>query len=597
MNLKTIKLVIWDMDETLWRGTISEGEVFPIPANIEFIRLTADMGIVHSICSKNDYAIVQKKLSELGLWDYFVFASIDWSSKGSRVRHIIDSMKLRNVNVLFVDDNIQNLEEAKHFCPGIQTALPDMLAELYDAADAATKTDISHKRLKQYKVLEEKEASRGGFASNEDFLMSCNIRVEIHDDCENQIDRLSDLVIRSNQLNYTKVRSTKEDLTALFEDNSVHCGYVSVRDKFGDYGVIGFFAVRNGRALHYVFSCRTLGMQVEQYVYMQLGCPQIEVVGDVVSQLKTDFLPPWINQENVSGNTKTTKQHRGKILIKGPCDMSQMYAFLSGCENMTTEFTYTNADGIQTEGHNHTAQLVTALYASNEEKRKILDSVGIFDKDMLDTALLHDKFDTVVLSMLTDGNLGVYRHRETGWEVALCEKYYDLTDSKNADGYINGSIFNSGIHFTPEKLEKFSQKFERTTDTTWHKTVANLEKIHAYLGKNTMLILLLGTTRACPKCAKLSYQNRHLEHAAMKCEIEKWAQDKNNVKLICYDKYIHSDSDFFDTINHFVKRVYYDLATDLVAIFGNAYVKGRLILYKERIKQVLRQSKNKLRRL
>ena len=92
MNLKTIKLVIWDMDETLWRGTISEGEVFPIPANIEFIRLTADMGIVHSICSKNDYAIVQKKLSELGLWDYFVFASIDWSSKGSRVRHIIDSL-------------------------------------------------------------------------------------------------------------------------------------------------------------------------------------------------------------------------------------------------------------------------------------------------------------------------------------------------------------------------------------------------------------------------------------------------------------------------------------------------------------------------
>ena len=355
MDIKNIKLIIWDLDETLWRGTISEGEISPVSANIDFIKQTTDMGIVHSICSKNDYDVVHRKLAELGLWDYFVFASIDWSPKGNRVKHIIDSMKLRDVNVLFIDDNVQNLEEAKHFCPGIMTTMPDALGDLYQEAIASPKTDTAHKRLQQYVVLQKKEASKEAFASNEDFLMSCNIRVAIHSDCANQIDRIADLVIRSNQLNYTKIRSSKDELAVLFADNTVDCGYVSVCDKFGDYGIVGFFAVQGARALHYVFSCRTLGMQVEQYVYMKLGCPTIEVSGEVVSPLSSDFLPPWINQETVQSETQKQQKHSSKVLIKGPCDMSQMYAFLNGCENITTEFTYTNADGIQTEGYNHTA--------------------------------------------------------------------------------------------------------------------------------------------------------------------------------------------------------------------------------------------------
>ena len=599
MNLKTIKLVIWDLDETLWRGTISEGEVFPVPANIEFIKLTTDMGIVHSICSKNDYAVVQKKLAELGLWEYFVFASIDWSSKGSRVRHIIDSMKLRDVNVLFVDDNIQNLEEAKHFCPGIMAATPDALGELYAEAAIAPKTDITHKRLEQYKVLQEKEASKEAFASNEDFLMSCNIRVEIHSDCANQLDRIADLVIRSNQLNYTKLRSSKEELAALFADGSVDSGYVSVRDRFGDYGIVGFYAVKDGRAQHYVFSCRTLGMQVEQYVYMKLGCPVVEVSGEVVSPLRDSFLPPWINQESTDKETQKKQKHSGRVLIKGPCDMSQMYAFLSGCENMTTEFTYTNADGVQTEGHNHTSQLVTALCASDDEKQRILSSTPFFDKAMLDTALLHEKFDIVVLSMLTDGNLGAYRHRDTGFDVALCEKYYDLTDPTNLELYTGGGIFTSGIRFTEENLAQFRDVFDCVTDRTWQTTVANLERIRAFIGKDTTLVLLLGSEQECTKCYKSSYTNRHLEHAAMNRMVKAWAQGKDNVKLICYDRYIHSQGDFLDTINHFVKRVYYDLAGDLALIIDKhngavVRVKGRLSLYGAQIIQKLRCVKNKL---
>ena len=601
MNIQNIKLIIWDLDETLWRGTISEGEVEPIAAYVKFVRDAADMGIVHSICSKNDFETVRTRLTEMGMWDFFVFPSIDWTPKGSRIKKIIDTMRLRYVNVLFVDDNLQNLEEAKHFCPGIMTALPDELSELCAAAAAAEHKDPTHKRLQQYRVMEEKENLRGEFESNEDFLYSCNIKAIIEYDCQNHIDRIADLIIRSNQLNYTKIRLSKDELSQLLCDGSVRCGYVSVHDSFGDYGIVGFFAVRDGRAIHFVFSCRVLGMQVEQYVYSVLGCPEIEISGDVAAPLRRGFVPPWINGSAVKSenNSGGKVENSVKILLKGPCDMLQMHSFLSGCKNLTTEFAYTNEKGIYTEGHNHTSQLVTALYASDSDKARILESGSFFDPNMLDTSLLRKKYDYVVLSMLTDGNLGIYRHSETGFEIALCEKYYALTDEKWTDKYTGGELFCGGIRFTEENLAEFHSNFTFCGNSDFHKSVENLEKILAFIGNDTKLILLLGSEKKqlgpCPP----ALENRHLEHARMNRLIEAWANGKPNVTLIHYDKYIRRQSDFLDTINHFSKRVYYSLAADLVNIFGNdaengVRLKGKSSLYISDFKQRLRDIKNVL---
>ena len=80
-------------------------------------------------------------------------------------------MKLRSINVLFVDDNVQNLEEAKHFCPEIMTVLPEELVSLFEEAKSADQKDLNHKRLKQYQLLEKKEASRSEYQSNTEFLM------------------------------------------------------------------------------------------------------------------------------------------------------------------------------------------------------------------------------------------------------------------------------------------------------------------------------------------------------------------------------------------------------------------------------------------
>ena len=156
-ELSKIKLVIWDLDDTFWQGTLSEGEITPIEENIELVKALTDRGIVNSICSKNDAAPAEDKLKELNVADFFVFKSINWEPKGQRISNLIKEMGLRPVNCLFIDDNVVNLNEAKFYEPQLMTMEPEKIEYLQNFVAESVATDSTHKRLKNYKVLEEKQ--------------------------------------------------------------------------------------------------------------------------------------------------------------------------------------------------------------------------------------------------------------------------------------------------------------------------------------------------------------------------------------------------------------------------------------------------------
>lgn len=568
-DLKQIKLIIWDLDETLWSGTLSESNIFLKEDYITFIKDTMDIGIIHSICSKNDYTLAKQKLQKIGLWDYFVFPSINWEPKGPRIKNIIDNMALRAVNVLFVDDNLQNLNEAKYFCPEIKVDTPLGIEAEFEIVKNLAKTDLQHKRLKQYKLLQKKNEEKQQFDSNEEFLYSCRIQVDILYDCLNHIERIYDLLIRSNQLNYTKNRPTKQELNNILKDPQNKCGYVNVKDRFGDYGLVGFFVLKNDKLIHYTFSCRILGMRIEQYIYMLLKCPRLDIVSPVVSLLNTNEFPKWINQKQVVDSTvNENTKIKEKILLKGPCDMQSIFSFIKESDNILGEFSYTNTQGVLTEGHNHTAQILTALEATEEEKRLILSEFAWIDKDSLTTKILAEKYDFIVLSMLTDGNLGIYRHKKTGRCMAFCERYYDLTSLENRDKYCKKEIFTSNISFSESDLSLFAKSYEYVDNCDGEITIANLERIRELIPLKTKLILILGSEMEFKGKTKPSYINRHIFHRMLNKKIRNWAEDKNNVVLIPFDKFIHSQKDFLDSINHFVKRVYYDLTYEILNIIG-----------------------------
>jgi FkbH-like protein len=127
-----IRLVIWDLDECFWSGTLSEGPITYSQANHDLVIELAKRGILNSIVSKNDLEHVRSIFVEKGLWEYFVFPSVNWDPKGPRIKAIIDACQLRPASVLFIDDNHLNRAEAQHFISDLSIASDEIIPQILE---------------------------------------------------------------------------------------------------------------------------------------------------------------------------------------------------------------------------------------------------------------------------------------------------------------------------------------------------------------------------------------------------------------------------------------------------------------------------------
>jgi FkbH-like protein len=281
-----IKCVIWDLDETIWEGSLAENtSITPKHRIVELISALNGKGIINSICSKNEYETAKLKLQSLGIWDFFVFPVIGFVPKGQNIKEIIELLQLRAENVLFVDDNAGNRNEAQYYCEKIMVADPNDEGFLAAMKDVVARTS-GESRLERYKLLEKKHIAKSQFSDNIQFLRDSNIVVCV---LRNPADltfkeRIFELANRTNQLNFTGSRfATMADFENYFESQqsiNINHGVIFVYDKYGDYGLVGFYAFdeqRDKKTLdHFLFSCRILNMGVEQAVYQYL-CEQFTI--------------------------------------------------------------------------------------------------------------------------------------------------------------------------------------------------------------------------------------------------------------------------------------------------------------------------------
>lgn len=553
-----IKLIIWDLDDTLWHGTLSEGHIEPCDHIIQLIKHLTDCGIVNSICSKNDKIAVEKELSQLNILEYFVFNSIDWSPKGKRIQAMLSGMGLRAENVLFIDDNVSNLNEAIFFEPKIHIAEPIVISDLIKYFSKIPKSDEKHSRLNRYKILEQKRIDQLQYDNNEQFLYQSHICVEIKRDCVNQIDRITELVARTNQLNYTKCRSSKEELVNLISDGSIDSGYVTVKDRYGDYGIVGFFAVREHKCIHFLFSCRTIGQGVEQYVYSILKYPDIQVVGNVVATLKKETIPMWINQGTCEQPLNQLQSLSGKILFKGPCDLSSL-AFNYETTSIVTEFTYIGEHGNSIEHHNHSINYLRFPFLTLIEKKELIDDCIFNDENMFNTDLYNPDVKLVFLSTLIESNLAIYKRKRDGYLLAFGEYCNDLTDVNRIDSFINGDLYCYSNKYTREWLLNFSKNWDYQGRISIEEYINNLNLLLEKLPKTTKICLLLGSEIPYLKNTKKAYEDRHLVHKEFNNALRIFAKNNSRILLLDFNDFIKSQHDFTDNINHFQRRVYYDI--------------------------------------
>lgn len=585
MNPEKIKLVIWDLDNTFWSGTISEGEVESIPKNIELVKYLTDCGIINSICSKNTFEVAVDKLNELEIFDYFVFPSIDWKPKGQRIHNLIKDMSLRAENVLFIDDEITNLEEAKHYSPEIMVAGPEAIQVLFEFVAASEKKDLSHTRLQQYKVLETKGIEQKKYDNNEDFLFASNIKADIVEDCMPELERIHDLLSRSNQLNYTKKRISKEELKELFENKDAKCAYVAVNDKFGDYGIVGFYAILNKKLEHFLFSCRTIGLGVEQYVYSQLNCPPLEVVGDVVSKVVQSDAPLWINSnhtpENVAETSETVNMisKDTKFLFKSACDFSQIIAYIKNDSLFHCEFNYVDVKkGNVIEGHNHSVNIAELKSLSQSKKQEILNDCVFYNEEMFKGSIYDKKYDIVFLSTLQESYAGIYKKKNSDIHVTTGSYLFPITDKTYWPGLISGTLYSSGNKFTEEYLEEFSQKYEFQGKTTPADYCERINKILNDLDKRTKLCLILGVEFPCENNTESFFKDRHISHIQLNAAIRDMARNNPRLLLLDLNQVVKNQNDFTNNINEFSARVNYDISKKIITII-NESVNARIENY------------------
>lgn len=269
------KLVIWDLDDTLWAGTLAEGdELVPHAARFEFVRKLNERGVVNSICSKNDFSRAKAALEDFDLWTEFVFPEIQMEAKGQIVKNIITDMQLRAPDVVFIDDNDSNLREVAFFNEGIQ---------LLDANDPETDLKLDawirdlpsgRSRVEEYRQLEAKrDARQSSGLDNHAFLETCNIRVTLVRRSDNLSfsGRIEELINRTNQMNFTKSRVEAESMAAYVVEPKHETYSVFVWDNFGFYGLVGFAAIEEkSKLVHLAYSCRIMNMGVEQAVGLVL---------------------------------------------------------------------------------------------------------------------------------------------------------------------------------------------------------------------------------------------------------------------------------------------------------------------------------------
>lgn len=263
---KPIKLLIWDLDNTLWEGTLLEDASVRLREGVLETLSTLDQrGILHSVASKNDHGIAMRKLRELGLDEYFLYPQVNWNSKAANVRSIVASININIDAVAFLDDDPFERAEIRHSLPEVLVLDATALHGLTQRQEFIPPfiTEDSARRRHMYRTdIERKKAEEEFVGPQEEFLASLKMKLTIARAQEADLQRAEELTVRTHQLNSTGYTYSYDELNQFRNSPNHQLFIASLEDKFGDYGKIGLLLVEKGAEVWTVklllMSCRVI---------------------------------------------------------------------------------------------------------------------------------------------------------------------------------------------------------------------------------------------------------------------------------------------------------------------------------------------------
>lgn len=278
----SVKMVVVDLDDTLWNGTVGEvndpsllsnQEGWPI-GFWEALLVLKRRGIILSIISKNSEEIVRKAWSSIVnnnlKLDDFAVIKINFEYKSKNMKEILEKTNILPRNVVYIDDNPVQRLEISNLYPEIRTlgGTPNIWRHILLWASETQVQNItgeSENRSEMIKAQLVREEERGILTPDE-FLLGLDLRLSLFpvgSTSHSRFSRVLELVNKTNQFNTTGIRWREEDILAGLS-NGLKIFAFDVTDKFTNYGLVGVFFVEDNTITQFVMSCRVLGLGIER---------------------------------------------------------------------------------------------------------------------------------------------------------------------------------------------------------------------------------------------------------------------------------------------------------------------------------------------
>lgn len=324
-----VKCVVWDLDNTVWDGTLLEdGDVRLRPGVREALEVLDARGVLHSIASRNDHDVAARRLEQLGVADFFLSPQINWGPKSSSVSAVAQALNIGVDALAFVDDQPFEREE-------VAFAYPDVVC--VDAAEVGSFTERTEfrprfltedagKRREMYRSGEQRVRAEENFdGAAEEFLATLGMVFTIDRAQVADLQRAEELTVRTNQLNSTGATYSYDELRKLASSQEHLLLMAGLDDRFGTYGRIGLALARvDGPVWHLhllLMSCRVMNRGVGTVLLHHI----MRLARDSGARLRAEFVPTDRNRVmyvtyRFAGFEEVARRDDGTLVLEATTD-------------------------------------------------------------------------------------------------------------------------------------------------------------------------------------------------------------------------------------------------------------------------------------
>ena len=285
------KVIVTDLDNTLWTGVCGEDGPMGVSVSPARRRLQDALleqrgrGVLLGVASRNnedDALEVFTRRTDMPLQrGHFTCFSASWGRKSFAIRNMARELGLGLDAFVFLDDDPVQCAEVSAELPDVlvlqvpadESTIPGWLDHLW-VLDARRVTDEDRHRAARYAEEAAREEARGHAGTLGDFIERLGLEIQIEELSDRDVARVAQLTQRTNQFNTTTIRRTEAEVASLSASGAT-CLTARVKDRFGDYGLVGAVVLRDaGDALEiesFLLSCRALGRGVEHAIVARVG--------------------------------------------------------------------------------------------------------------------------------------------------------------------------------------------------------------------------------------------------------------------------------------------------------------------------------------